>query len=61
MDSAIAKLVEVVASGIGSVAGPILAPWKAKREGQARVIVAENDARVLEIRTEAHMSARNRT
>ncbi len=59
MSLAIAKLVEVVASGIGSVAGPILAPWKAKREGQAQVIVAENDARVLEIRTEAHMSARN--
>lgn len=42
------KLLEVMASGIGAVAGPMLAPWRARREGQARIIAAEADARVLE-------------
>ena len=30
---AIDRLIKVVASGIGSVAGPMLAPWRARREG----------------------------
>lgn len=52
------KLVEVTASGIGAVTGPMLAPWRARREGQARIIAAEADARVLEIQVEAHRKAR---
>ena len=31
----IEKLIDVVASGIGSIAGPTLAPWKARRERAA--------------------------
>ena len=52
------KLVEAVASGIGSVAGPLLAPWKATRDGKARLIAADYDAQVLEIRAEAHLKVR---
>ena len=33
---ALEKLVDYTASGIGAVAGPILAPWKARREAEAR-------------------------
>ncbi len=54
------KLLDVVASGIGSVAGTLMAPWKARKEGEARVIAAKSDAEVLRIRTEAHQQARNR-
>ena len=52
------KLLEVMASGIGAVAGPMMATWRAKREGQARIIAAEADARVLAIRADAHRKAR---
>ena len=52
------KLIEVVASGIGSVAGPMLAPWKARRESAANLIDAEGAARVLNIRAEALANAR---
>lgn len=52
------KLIEVVASGIGSVAGPMLAPWKARRESAASLIEAEGAARVLNIRAEALANAR---
>ena len=53
------KLVEIGASGLAAVAGPLLAPWKARREGKARIIAAEADAKVLEIRTEALVKARD--
>lgn len=58
MASGIDKLIEVAASGVGSVAGPLLAPWRAKRDGKARLIAAEYDAQVLEVRTSAHLKAR---
>lgn len=45
--SGVDKLVDVLASGIGSVAGPILAPWKASREARARLIEAEGTAKIL--------------
>ena len=52
------KLLEIAASGIGAVAGPFLAPWKARREGQARTAEAAAEARVLEIQAEAHVRGR---
>ena len=52
------KLVELTASGIGAIAGTFLATWKARKEGEARIIAAEADAKILEIRTEAHAKAR---
>ena len=55
---AIDKLVELAASGIGSVAGAFFAPWKARKEGQARVIAAEADAEVLSIQAKAHAEAK---
>ena len=50
---AIEKLVDYTASGIGAIAGPILAPWKASREGKARVIAAKADAEVRSIEAES--------
>ena len=43
----VAKLVDVVASGIGSIAGPMLASWRARKESEARLIEAEGAAKVL--------------
>ena len=34
---AIDKLLDYTASGVGAIAGPILANWKAAREGRARI------------------------
>ena len=53
----IEKLVDVVASGIGSIAGPMLAPWKARRESEARLIEAEATAKVLNIQAQAQADA----
>ena len=55
---ALEKLLDIVASGIGSVAGPMLAPWKARREGDAKRIGASADADVLLIHAEAQAKAR---
>ena len=52
------KLFEVTANGIGSVAGRLLAAWNASKDGDARVIAAQADARVLQIRAQAHKDAR---
>ena len=51
---AIEKLVDYVASGIGAVAGPLLAPWKASREGKAKLISTQVDveARLTEAKSE---------
>ena len=38
------KLLEIAASGLGAVAGPFLAPWKARREGQARTAEASAES-----------------
>ena len=56
--AALEKLVDLVASGIGSVAGPMLAPWRARRETEARLIEAEGAARVLSIHAQARTDAR---
>ena len=52
------KLIDVVASGIGSVAGPMLAPWRARREREAKLIEAEGAAKVLSIHAQAQADAR---
>ena len=52
------KLLEIAAGGLSAVAGPLFAPWKARREGQARIIAAQADAKVLEILVEAGVKAR---
>ena len=41
---AIDKLVDYTASGIGAVAGPMLAPWRAGKEAKARLIAAQATA-----------------
>ena len=55
---ALEKLVDYAASGIGSVAGSMLATWRARREAQAKQIAAEGDANVLLIQAEAQAKAR---
>lgn len=55
---AIEKLLDYTASGIGSVAGPLLAPWRARQEAAAKEITAKGDAKILEIHAEAQAKAR---
>ena len=55
--SGIKKLVDCVASGIGSIAGPMLAPWRARREAQAMQIAAKGEAETLKILAEGNSSA----
>ena len=43
---AIEKLMDYTATGIGAVAGPLLANWKASREGRAKLTLARADAEV---------------
>ena len=50
-------LLKYVASGIGSVAGPMLAPWRAKREAVASSIAARAQAENTRIIAEAQTSA----
>lgn len=38
------KLIDYVASGIGAVAGSMLAPWRAGRDAKARIIAAQGTA-----------------
>ena len=40
---AIEKLLDISASGIGSVAGPMLASWKARQEAKAKAIAAKGE------------------
>ena len=46
-------LLEMVARALGAAAVPLLAPWKALRKGQARIIAVLADARLLAIWTRA--------
>ena len=50
---AIEKLLDYTASGIGAIAGPMLAPWKASREGKAKLISARKDAEARIIQAES--------
>ena len=55
---ALDKLLDVTCSGVGAVAGPMLAPWKAQQESKAQLIAAKGYAESLQIRIEAHSRAR---
>ncbi len=50
--SGVSKLSDYAASGIGSVAGPMLASWKARREANARLIAAKGEAEAQRILAE---------
>ena len=58
MTSVLNKLLEIVACGLGALGGPLLAPWRARREAKARIIAARADATVLEIQVKAKVKAR---
>ena len=49
---AIELLLKYTASGIGSVAGPMLAPWRAGREAKAKQIAARGDVETRKILSE---------
>ena len=52
------KLVEYAASGIGSVAGPMLAPWRARQEAKALGIQVQSQADALLLVANAQAEAR---
>ena len=54
---ALEKLIDIAASGIGSVAGPMLAPWKAGREAKARLRTVEGEAEAQRILAEGHATS----
>ena len=47
------KLLDYLASGIGSVAGPLLASWQARREAEARLIAATGEAEAQRVLAES--------
>ena len=51
------KLLDYTASGIGAIAGPMLAPWSARRLGTARVIEARADGEAMRIAAQAQASS----
>ena len=51
---ALEKLLDYAASGIGAIAGPMLANWRASREGKARLTSTRVDAEVRRIETESN-------
>ena len=55
---ALEKLVDYAASGIGAVAGPMLAPWKTRKEAEARLIEAKADTDSLKLIADAQAEAR---
>ncbi len=55
---ALEKLMDYTASGIGAVAGPMLAPWKARKEAQAKAIGARAEADSLKLIADAQADAR---
>ncbi len=54
---ALEKLMDYAASGIGSVAGPMLAGWRADKESEAKRITAHGDADVMSILAEGQAGA----
>ena len=56
---ALEKLVDYTASGIGAVAGPMLAPWKARKEAEARLIEGRAEADSLKLIADAQAEARH--
>ena len=57
---ALEKLLDYTASGIGAVAGPMLAPWQARREAAARQIAAQGEADALRTIAIAQAEARDK-
>ena len=55
---ALEKLLDVAASGIGAVAGPMLAPYIARQEARAKLIEAKAEADSLRLIAEAQADAR---
>lgn len=55
---ALEKLLDYTASGIGAVAGPMLAPWKARKEAEAKRIGAKAEADSLRLIADAQAEAR---
>ena len=51
---AVEKLLDYAASGVGAIAGPMLANWKAAKEGRARLTSAQLDADVRRIEAESN-------
>ena len=47
------KLMDYTASGVGAIAGPMLANWRASKEGKARITSAHADAEVRRIGAES--------
>lgn len=56
---ALEKLIDYTASGIGSVAGPMLATWKARQEAETLRISAQGQADSMRIIAEAQADARS--
>lgn len=56
---AVEKLVDYTASGIGAVAGPMLASWKARKYAEATLIEAEAHADSLKLIAGAQSEAHN--
>ena len=59
MVRALGKLLDYTASGIGAVAGPMLATWRARREAVALQITAQGQADSLRIIAAAQAEARD--
>ena len=55
---ALEKLLDYAASGIGAVAGPMLASWKARKQAEARLIGARAEADSLTLIADARSEAR---
>ena len=55
--SALLKLLDYAASGIGSVAGSMLASWQAEKEVQAKLITAKGEAEAAKIKAEGAVNA----
>ncbi len=51
---ALDKLLDYVASGVGAIAGPMLANWRASREGEARITAARSDGEVRRLEAHSH-------
>ena len=55
---ALEKLMDYAASGIGAVAGPMLAPWRARQDAKAKLIETKADADSLRLIADAQAEAR---
>ena len=54
---AIEKLLDYTASGIGSVAGPMLAPWKARKDVEAKLIATRAQVEMQQLLADSQASS----